>query len=235
MPPNPKPSPMKLKRSISYVSLSLLLSCFFISSACAKFPDIDLCKFEGKGTSDDPYILCTYEDLMDKLQEPGNLSVHFVMYANIDASESWSQGSASTCIAYDGTNAATATCEGWEPVGNMTDPFTGSFNGRGHRISKLWVNRDITGSGTGMGFFGVMGNPSSGGAASIRNLGLLDLNIRGGAMPNSIGGLVGYQLGGTIENSYATGDVDGGANTDDVGGLVGWQDGGNDNKQQCHG
>ena len=163
---------------------------------------------------------------MDKLQEPGNLSAHFALYASIDASESWSQGSASSCIAYDGTNAATAICEGWEPVGNATSPFTGSFGGRGHSISNLWINRDITGSGTGMGFFGVMGNPSSGGAASIRNLGLLDLNIRGGAMANSIGGLVGWQDGGTIENSYTTGDVSGEAGDDYAGGLVGWQNAG---------
>ena len=217
---------MKLKHLISYVSIGLVLSSFFISSACAKFPDIDLCGFEGKGTSDDPYVLCTYEDLMDKLQEPSNLSAHFAMYANIDARESWSQGSLSTCVAYDGTNAATAACEGWEPVGNMTNPFTGSFNGRGHSISNLWINRDLTGTGMGMGFFGVIDNPSSGGAASIRNLGLLDLNIQGGISRNNIGGLAGEQAGGTITNSYVRGILDGGAEDDYVGGLVGQQDGG---------
>ena len=217
---------MKLKHLISYVSLGLVLSSFFISSACAKFPDIDLCKFEGKGTSDDPYVLCTYEDLMDKLQEPSNLSAHFALYGNIDARESWSQGSLSTCVAYDGTNVATAACEGWEPVGNLTNPFTGSLDGRGHSISNLWMNRDTTGTGTGMGFFGVMDNLSSGGAASIRNLGLPDLNIQGGASLNNIGGLLGYQAEGIIENSYVTGMVYGEDGGDRIGALVGQQDGG---------
>ena len=180
----------------------LLLFCLLFSG-CAKFPDIDLCQFEGKGTEEDPYILCHYADLMEKLQDSANFSAHFAMYANIDAREGWAENPPSgmtSCIAFDGSNSATATCEGWEAVGNLgtmgatdcsgagANCFTGSFDGRGHSISNLWVNRDDLY----MGFFGALGNP-----ASIRNLGLRDIHIRGGAGGNGIGSLAGV-CGGDI-------------------------------------
>ena len=217
---------LSLYKKLLFFSL-LLLFVFLGPGACAKFPDIEICnlkdtgerRFVGKGTPGDPYILCTYEDLIDKLQDPNNLSAHFAMYANIDARETWSQGSASACIAYDGTNAATATCEGWEPVGNFTTPFTGDFDGRGHGISDLWIKRDILR----MGFFGSMGNASS--EPNIRDLSLLDVGIQGGGGTNNIGGLLGVQTAGTITNSYITGDVNGGTGSDKAGALVGEQNG----------
>ena len=224
---------MRVKyQKLSPVSLGLTLFFFSFSFwACARFPDINTCSldetgnrhFVGKGTSDNPYILCTYEDLRDKLQDANNLSSHFAMYANIDARESWAENPPSgmtSCIAFDGNNQATATCEGWEPVGDDTTPFTGSFDGRGQSISNLWIKRDISR----MGFFGVLGNSSPEG--DIRNLALLDIDIQGGSSSNIIGALVGRQDGGTITNSYATGEVNAGANDDIAGVLVGGQSGG---------
>ena len=152
------------------------------------------------------------------------------MYADIDARESWAQGMAG-CIAFDGTNAATATCEGWEPVGSLmgsalcSDPgascFTGTFNGRGYAVSDLWIKRDDEE----LGFFGVVSasNPDT---VFIHNIALVDVHVNGGNTPKSIGGLAGRQESGTINNSYATGNVNGGDNDDNIGGLVGDQTGG---------
>ena len=51
----------------------------------------------------------------------------------------------------------------------------------------------------------------------MRNVGLVDNNVTGGT---NVGGLVGYLAGGTVNNSYATGNVTG--STTNIGGLVGY-------------
>ena len=221
-------------RSRSYKRKTLLvLLCFsFLYTACAKFPDINLCKFDGSGTEADPYILCDYADLTEKLQDSVNLSAHFVMYADIDARESWSQGTAGCTTPFDGSNEAAADCEGWEPVGSLmgsalcSDPgascFTGTFNGRGHAVSNVWIKRDDEE----LGFFGAVTAPSPD-AVFIHDIALIDVHINGGNTQKSIGGLVGWQQGGDITNSYAMGMVDGGAGSDRPGGLVGVQQSGN--------
>ena len=102
------------------------------------------------------------------------------------------------------------TGEGWQPVGDFSNAFTGKFEGNDHTISNLTIDR----SGTNIiGLFGYMGN-----GTEIANLGLLNVNIVGGSFMSS---LVGYNFG-TITNSYATGSVSGGGL---VGGLVGCNNG----------
>ena len=86
--------------------------------------------------------------------------------------------------------------------------FIGSFEGLGHTIRNLTVNK----SGDFAGLFGY----SSG---TIRDIGLTGGSVSG---TTSVGGLVGA-LFGTITNAYATGVVSG---TAYVGGLVGYQDSG---------
>ena len=86
--------------------------------------------------------------------------------------------------------------------------FIGSFEGLGHTIRNLTVNK----SGDFAGLFGY----SSG---TIRDIGLTGGSVSG---TTSVGGLVGA-LFGTITNAYATGVVSG---TAYVGGLVGYLDSG---------
>ena len=118
-------------------------------------------------------------------------------------------------VAIDGTG-------GWLPIGDETNPFVAVFDGKGHTISNLAIRRDQTY----VGLFGVIRIDGESGAA-IRNLGLVDnLADYTGSSDDfiDIGGLVGFQGGGSITASYATGDADGGAgNNDQVGGLVGYQ------------
>ena len=92
-------------------------------------------------------------------------------------------------------------------------PFSGTFDGLGHTINNLTVNRPAT------AFVGLFGTTGTG--SNIRNVGLV-----GGSMSGSsqVGGLVGSNSGGTISNSYATGSVRGSG--DAVGGLVGLNIGG---------
>ena len=107
---------------------------------------------------------------------------------------------------------------GWEPVGNDSGHsrrFRTSFDGNGHAVANLFINRPFADH---VGLFGV--THSSG--ARIRKVGLTDVNVTG---RNEVGALAGRHFG-TLWRCYASGRVAGG---NDVGGLVGIN--GWDNKQ----
>ena len=96
---------------------------------------------------------------------------------------------------------------GWGPVGTQSVPFGATFDGNGHTISSLFINRANTDD---VGLFGGTNSTSV-----IRNTGLRSVNVTGNRW---VGGLVGTN-NGTITASYASGSVTGtGSN---VGGLVG--------------
>jgi filamentous hemagglutinin family protein len=89
--------------------------------------------------------------------------------------------------------------------------FTGKFDGLGHTISNLTINRPTTDY---VALFRI------GGSASISNVGLVDASITGQA---NVGALVARMVSSnTISNSYSTGTVTG---VSDVGGLVGYSTG----------
>ena len=104
--------------------------------------------------------------------------------------------------------SATSTGAGFMPIGTDLSQFTGVFDGFGHTINKLTINRPSTNY---VGLFGYGGNNST-----LRNVGLTDVSIAG---KNQVGGLVGRMNYGTIYNSFATGTVT--ATNSDAGGLVG--------------
>ena len=121
----------------------------------------------------------------------GSLGGNFALGSNLFASATlgWNSGA------------------GFTPIGSITAPFTGKFDGLGHNISGLTINQ--------------LGNPNIGlfgvthGATEIQNIGLLAGSTIGAA---GTGGLVGNNDAGLINNSYNTGSVTGAAGT---GGLVG--------------
>lgn len=96
---------------------------------------------------------------------------------------------------------------GFEPVGNKDNPFVGSFDGKRYKITGLYINRPDT---LYVGLFGY-----SSGSGEIKNVGLEGVNIIG---KSYVGGLIGYNYGGSISNSYSTGSVKGDTV---IGGLVG--------------
>ncbi len=122
------------------------------------------------------------------------LSGSYVLGADIDASDTttWNNGFGFYQI---GTDATT--------------PFTGRFNGLGHTISNLYINRSDS---INLSLFGYN-------TGSISNPGVAGGSITG---KNRVGGLVGYNTG-SISNAYATASVTG---VYAVGGLVGYNDGG---------
>lgn len=147
----------------------------------------------GSGTANDPYLIATLENLYWITQNPGSWDKHFKQTADIDASETstWFGG------------------QGWEPIGGLTNSFDGEYDGQGHTINGLFINRGIT---DGVGLFGAAVS------AVIKNLGLTNVNITGN---NNVGGLVGEAESISVMSCYVTGSVDGNNN---VGGLSGNND-----------
>jgi hypothetical protein len=99
---------------------------------------------------------------------------------------------------------------------NFYIPYlAGEFDGNGHRILNLSFNFDFVSQ---VGLFGYL---APGG--KISQVGVENMNITGG---RTIGGLVGLNVNGTIDNSYSSGSVTGafwvGTGGLWVGGLVGY-------------
>ncbi|MBR0803991.1 filamentous hemagglutinin N-terminal domain-containing protein [Bradyrhizobium japonicum] len=134
-----------------------------------------------------------------------NRSGNYVLGANIDASATagWNGGAGFTPIG---------------GIGDISSYFSGIFDGLGHHISNLTINRP---SSDNIGLFGYIDG------GTIRNVGLEGGSVTGN---NAVGGLVGssglWVYGGTssvayntISNVYNMGNVTGSGAM--VGGLVG--------------
>jgi hypothetical protein len=101
--------------------------------------------------------------------------------------------------------------DGWQPISINTSPnsFKGTFDGNGHKITGLWINRPANEY---VGLFGKIGD------TTIKNLGV---EISGSVYGHQfVGGIAGSLDGGTITNSYVSGSVASTGNSD-VGGVVG--------------
>ena len=89
--------------------------------------------------------------------------------------------------------------------------FTGRFDGLNHQIQNLTINSGAEN----VGLFGHVLGPGV-----IENVGLVGGSVTGtGTSCQYVGGIVGYNTGGTIRNVYHTGTVTG---TQYVGGIVGY-------------
>ena len=96
---------------------------------------------------------------------------------------------------------------GWVPIGNSTDPFATTFEGNGHTIRYLFVDRNTD-------YVGLFGR-TEGRFFVIRHVALTNVQVTGN---DYVGGLVGRNDGGLL-GSYVTGQVSGHIFT---GGLVGY-------------
>jgi hypothetical protein len=150
----------------------------------------------GTGSSGDPYQISTWQNLYWITQSTGRWDDYYIQTADIDL------GSAIPAIETWDNN------KGWTPIGSGTgsNSFSGSYDGQGHIINGLYINRSTEWSG----LFGLMQG------ASISNLGVINVNITGAY---GTGGLAGDNYNSsTISNCYTTGSISG---TTYVGGLVG--------------
>ena len=102
-------------------------------------------------------------------------------------------------------NESTAPANTWTPIGNSSQPFTGTLDGDGHSVSGIYIN-------SGTDYQGLVGFLGSGGA--LQNLGVKASYIKGG---NYVAGLCGWNYG-TVSNCYNIGSVEGNYS---VGGLCG--------------
>ncbi|MDR1420586.1 MAG: hypothetical protein LBI86_09450 [Treponema sp.] len=142
----------------------------------------------GAGSITDPWRIGTGAQLAYLAQEvnAGNnfMGEHVTLTANIDLDD-----------------------HEWTAIGTDTDPFEGAFDGAGHVIYRLSINKSADDY---QGLFGYIGG------AEIQRLGLENVNVTGAGRT---GGIAGYVLTGSIENSFSTGNVSG---TNGTGGVAGY-------------
>lgn len=147
----------------------------------------------GNGTAGNPYRIATKTDLLALAANTGDYGKCFIQLADINMI---GQVFTAPIIAADGVPA-----------------FSGTFDGRGHKITNFTINEDYYD----IGLFGTI----SGG--SVKNLGIENCSVSGFYY---VGCLVGFNSGGTISNCYATGSVSGPTDSSNIGCLVGYNNGG---------
>jgi hypothetical protein len=179
-----------MKKSLFSLVLFGFLSAFSLVSAQETSPVEPSDRVGGSGGS------------VSNLAELRWLSEHseawnesWVLTADIDASETntWN------------LNAGNAL--GFSPIGSSTIKFDGSFNGQGHVIRNLYINRPVSDY---VGLFGYANTDSK-----IDSLGLEDVEISG---KTYVGGLFGYGNNAIVNNAHISGSVSGASYT---GGLAG--------------
>lgn len=94
------------------------------------------------------------------------------------------------------------------PTGNSTTPFSGSFDGKGYSIKNLAISQSAEDEPTGL--FGVVDG------ATVKNLGVIDADIRGTILTGTLAGLL---KSGSVKRCFSTGSV--AATSVCAGGLVG--------------
>lgn len=129
-----------------------------------------------------------------------NLQGKYILMNDIDLSEETAEG------------GSLDTGNGWSPIDN----FSGTFDGNGYRIKGMTIYGNPTGA---IGFFGNLGLEPT-----IKNVGLVDVNISVAGNGKCCGALVGgyqYTSLNTIENCFVTGQIECGSNYEEVGGIAG--------------
>jgi filamentous hemagglutinin family protein len=155
----------------------------------------DVATFNSKVTAGTRAYYMLVNDVADLQTINTNRAGRYALGKNIDASATvgWNAGA------------------GFDPIGNYVSgqEFTGVLDGLGYTITGLFINRG------GESFVGLFGSATDAVAATIVNVGLVNVNITGGFQT---GGLLG-RVSSTVSNCYVTGTVTGTNNT--VGGLAG--------------
>jgi len=154
----------------------------------------------GSGTAEDPYQIATAADLIALGETPEDYDKHFILTADIDVDPNRPGGKV-----FDRAVIAPDTDPNDEHLPFQGSPFTGVFDGRGHKILHLTI--------AGVDSLGLFGQTDG---ATISDIGLEAIDVNGTG--EDVGGLVGENLFGSIVACYSTGAVTGDFH---VGGLVG--------------
>jgi hypothetical protein len=146
----------------------------------------------GTGTSEDPYLIATLNNLYWVTQNSGSWDKHFEQTAIIDAS--------GTSGWWGGT--------GFSPIGNFNTSFTGTYNGNSHAITNMYIYRPNENQPQGL--FGYTEN------ATLFSINNESVNITGF---HGVGAIVGYAYLTNISFCYSSGNVT--ADGDNLGGIAG--------------
>ncbi len=163
----------------SYNSIGVAVDCpvqSFHSFSTASFAG-------GIGSSADPWQITTVEHLYLLRYYLGqtNSDKHFKLMNNLNLDTiPWNYGN------------------GWEPIGDSSEPFRGTLNGNNKTISGMRINRND-------GYRGIFGFFSG----TVKNLKVTNSSIAYSSTSSlSYCGLIaGYMVHGSIENCYAQGTV----------------------------
>ena len=147
---------------------NILTRNLLIAACCLVFPAGMSAQFSGSGsgTKEDPYRIFNADQLNQVRNFLGTSYVYFSLEADIDMT---------------GWIAENNPSQGWLPIGDINSSFSGKFNGNGHTISNLWINRPNTNY---IGLFGSLEDP-----AEIQNIKLENAEYIGYMY---IGGIAGY-------------------------------------------
>ncbi len=178
---------------------------------------------DGTGTQEDPYQISTKEELY-----------WFAGLVNGTLTDGTSQNTAACAVLTAditinsnvlGDNGALngdgSNFTQWTPIGDYSKPYTGTFDGKGHTISGLYIDSDAK-------YVGLFGGISTNG--TVKNLILADSSINSSSSGDCayVGGICGYNYG-SITNCCNSGSVvytgSGAENGNEVGGICGLNDG----------
>ena len=146
-----------------------------------------------------------------------NLKANAVLTADITVNEDLL---ASINTDEDGNVTNGSSFKAWQPMGmadekgEFTGHYKGIFDGNGHSISGVYVNRDEAADDVDTRFKSSIGLFGYHDGVTI-NLGILDSYMKG---KGCIGGICGYNDGGTIQNCYSAATVCGDSY---IGGICG--------------
>lgn len=152
----------------------------------------------GIGSEGDPYQIATLNNLYWITTDTLNFDKHYIQTADINAADTknWYYG------------------KGWTPIGNIENPFTGSFDGQTHFIDSLFCQN------SGLDLIGLFGYLYTTSFFEIKNVNLTNIDINGGYRT---GGLVGESVGYKFSNCSVSGQVSNLRNVygEFIGGVIG--------------
>ena len=183
---------------ISAILVLLLAFSILPASALAKYAG-------GLGTAENPYRIATAANLLTLAANTDDYDKYFVLTADIDLKPNLpGRRLFTTAVIAPDTDNSNDSFDGI--------PFTGVFDGAGHKI----INLTIDANGAENDFLGLFGNS----IGEIKNLTLENLSISGGDNSLFVGGLVG-ENDASISNCSSTGTIAAGDNSYYLGGLIG--------------
>lgn len=125
----------------------------------------------GDGSQENPYNIIRPEDLITRVNESNGEFGYYSQQCDLDLS-----GYAS-----------------WSPIGSLTNPFVGSYNGNGYKVTGLNIsitpeninnymdNAQVVAGNNGTmltaGFFGFVGDPSGNSVSEIKDVSIVDAKI----------------------------------------------------------